>query len=300
MKLNMALNLFKDKLVSYEEWSSHIDNIQNSIGKEISDEEQAVLFLGRQIKQSFNKNLSGRFAILLSGGVDSALLTFLAKKHNADFVCYTVGLENAPDIIYARKFAQDFKINHKIKILTLKELEVLFEKTAQILEQNLNIINLGVGAVEIAAIELSLKDNINIVMSGLGSEEIFAGYQRHSLSKNINKECWSGLKTTWKRDFQREYLIGKHYNVELRAPFLDKDLIMAAMSISGSLKIKDNYKKYILRKAALKLGLPEEYSLRPKKAAQYGSSVDKALMKITKQKGLRYKREYLDYLREHK
>ena len=44
-----------------------------------------------------------------------------------------------------------------------------------ILGTKLNIVNLGVGAVELAAIKLS---NTTDFFSGLGSEEIFAGYQR--------------------------------------------------------------------------------------------------------------------------
>jgi asparagine synthase (glutamine-hydrolysing) len=139
-----------------------------------------------------------------------------------------------------------------------------------------------------------------MLFSGLGSEEIFAGYQRHELSKDINNECWNGLKTTYERDFKRDFAIANHEKVGFLTPYLDKDLIVSAMSVSGKLKIKSGYKKHILRKAALNIGLKKEYAFRPKKAAQYGSNFDKAISRIAKSKGFRYKKEYLDFLSKYK
>ena len=44
----------------------------------------------------------------------------------------------------------------------------------------------------------------------------------------------------------------------------------------------------------------KEFAFRPKKAAQYGSNFDKAILKIAKLKGHKYKKEYLDYLKKDK
>ena len=156
------------------------------------------------------------------------------------------------------------------------------------------------GAVELAAIKLAQKDNINIIFGGLGSEEIYAGYKRHEDSININKECWLGLKSMWERDLIRDFSIASATKTNFLTPFLDKDLIIKSMEIDASLKISNGYKKYIFRKTIETLGLENEFSFRPKKAAQYGSNFDKALLKIAKSYGFKYKSEYLNFLSNNK
>ena len=63
---------------------------------------------------------------------------------------------------------------------------------------------------------------------------------------------------------------------------MDTELIRLGMTIPPEYKIRspeDTLKKYILRDAALDYGVPEYAALRPKKAAQYGSGIDKILKK---------------------
>ncbi|MEM4397253.1 MAG: asparagine synthase-related protein [Candidatus Woesearchaeota archaeon] len=294
----------ENKLIPFNEWENLIDNFKKlSKNIEINDENLAVEILKKPIENAIKKRIpdkkeNKRFGIFFSGGVDSTLIAYLCKKFNADFICYTVGFKGSKDLQESKKISKYYGFDHKTKELSLEESEKLFKKTAKILGNELNIVNLGVGSVELAAIELAEKDNIDLFFGGLGSEEIFAGYQRHEKAEDINKECWDGLKTMYERDFKRDFLISKAKNVSFLTPFLDDSLIIEAMKISGNLKIKDNHKKYILRKTALSLGLKEDFCFRQKIAAQYGSNFDKAIEKITKKYGFKMKREYLEYLKK--
>ncbi|MEM2138720.1 MAG: asparagine synthase-related protein [Candidatus Woesearchaeota archaeon] len=287
-------------LINYDEWEKLINSFKNLAKNiEIDDENLAVEILKKPIENAIKKRLpekNKKFGIFFSGGVDSTLIAYLCKKFNANFICYTVGFKGSKDLQESKKISNFYGFNHKTKEISLDEAEKLFKKIAKILGNELNIVNLGVGSVELAAIELAEKDNIDIFFGGLGSEEIFAGYQRHEKAQNINEECWNGLKTMYERDFKRDFLISKEKNVSFLTPFLDDSLIIEAMKISGNLKIKNNHKKYILRKTALSLGLKEDFAFRQKIAAQYGSNFDKAIEKITKKLGFNMKREYLEYL----
>jgi asparagine synthetase B (glutamine-hydrolysing) len=157
----------------------------------------------------------------------------------------------------------------------------LFKKTAK-LYKNPSTLDIGVGSVIFAGVELGIKRDIKVFFTGLGSEEIFAGYQRHELSKDIQEECWKGLKTMFKRDFLRDFSIAEYFNISLRLPFLDEAVILSAMGIPEKDKIKGDMKKIPIRKVAIKEGLPEEFALRKKKAAQYGSGFDKLLRKLAR------------------
>ena len=149
-----------------------------------------------------------KVGILFSGGVDSAVLAMLCQKLKFNYCCYSVGFQDKDtkvpeDIEYSKVIAERYNLNSKLKIFNIKEIEIIFRKTAQILSKNkdaFDVVNLGVGAVELAALEMAKKDKCDIVLSGLGSEEIFAGYQRHEQASNKEEECWNGLLLMYKRD----------------------------------------------------------------------------------------------------
>src|SRR3989344_2394618 len=225
-----------------------------------------------------------KLGILFSGGIDSTMLALLCKKLGKEFICYTAVLEergmgDAPDLVYAKKVAAELGFNLKIKKLDLKETEQLLATVVPLIEDS-NVVKVGVALPFYAACEQAQKDGIKVMFSGLGSEEIFAGYERHKKSQDINKECLSGLLKMYERDLYRDDVVTMHNNIELRVPFLDKELIAYALSIPGDMKISGDRNKIVLREIAKRCGIPDEYAERKKKAAQYGSKFDRALEKL--------------------
>jgi asparagine synthase (glutamine-hydrolysing) len=64
-----------------------------------------------------------------------------------------------------------------------------------------------------------------------------------------------------------------------------------AMNIPMKYKIDgvdDQLRKCILREVARDLGVPEKNVKRPKKAAQYGSGIDKMMRRVLKEENLDY------------
>ena len=238
---------------------------------------------------------SQRYGLLLSGGVDSNTLALTCQQLNPDFKCYSVGFKDSHDLKYAEELAIKFGLDLEIKILNLEELERITKTVVKILSES-NVVKVGIGVVVYAALEMAHKDKITDLFGGLGAEEIFAGYKRHEEVDDINAECWRGLINMHSVDLTRDLAIAKHFNVTLLTPFLDQELIKTAMLIEGSLKLKDGHKKYVFREMAEKLGLPKEFSWRKKVAAQYGSDVDKQIGRLAKNKGFRYKKDYLESL----
>lgn len=226
-----------------------------------------------------------KFGILFSGGVDSTLIALICQQLGVPFTCYTAALDEptmsmASDLIYAKKIAKDLGFPLKIKKLRLKDVEKYIKTVAPLIEDN-TVVKVGVGLTMYIACELAKKDKIKVIFSGLGAEELFAGYERHKFSSNVNKECVSGLLKLYERDLYRDDVITMNNNLELRLPFLDKELT------EYSLKIPTKYKlnirnKIILRDVASQIGLRNEYSERKKVGAQYGSKFAKAIEKLAK------------------
>ena len=271
--------------INEKDWIKYIDSLKS---KGNASKEELKKIIVKSIKERIPKK---KFGILFSGGIDSSLIALICKQMKADFICYTIGYGMAQDVEWAKKVAEKLDLNLKVKILSLKEAKDYIIKTAKLLgEIERPVVHVGVGAVVMAAADLAKKDKVNVLFGGLGSEEIFAGYERHQ-GKDINEECWFGLKRMVKGDLKRDSLIANAKKITVLTPFLDKDLIKTAMKIPGSKKINKEYKKVILREITEELGLPKEFAWRKKKAAQYGSRLDKAIKKLSgkKQKG--------DYLR---
>jgi len=237
----------------------------------------------------------GKFGILFSGGIDSTYIAYQCKKLGLDFTCYTAALKNekeAPDLVYAKKVAKELGLDLKFKLIDIDEVSSYLKKVVPLIEDS-NVVKVGVGLTFYVACELAKKDNIKVIFSGLGSEELFAGYQRHKESINVNEECLSGVRKIYERDMYRDDVITMNNNLELRLPFLDKKLTEYSLRIPAKYKLDDTSSKLVLREAAIKSGLSEEFSFRPKKAAQYGSYFDKAIGKLAKRDGKKLKSEYL-------
>ena len=247
-----------------------------------------------------------KFGILFSGGIDSTLLAFLCKKLGKDFVCYTAaleeeGMEPAQDLVHAKKIAEALDLPLKVITVGMKDVPEYIKKIVPIIEST-NVGKVGVALPFFLAAEQAKKDDVRVLFSGLGSEEIFGGYERHAKAQSLNKECLFGLRKMYERDLYRDDVVTMANTIELRLPFLDKDLVEYCLKIAEEHKIKDvdgvSVKKYILRLVAKQLGLQKEFAFRKKQAAQYGSKFDRALGKLAKQEG-KNKSKYLAQFLPH-
>jgi len=245
--------------------------------------EKAILKTIPSQKKGGAKN---KFGILFSGGIDSTVIAKVCKDAGYDFTCYTTTVGDSEDLSYAKKVAEKMGFNLKIIELKEKDVEKYLKKIMPLMEEN-NVVKVEVGLTAYVACEQAKKDGCEVIYSGLGSEEIFAGYQRHKESIDINEECVKGLLGLHKRDLYRDDVLTINSGLELRTPFLDNELIEFALKIPSKYKIKDGKEKLILRYAAQKMGVMKEVIERKKKACQYGSNVDKLIRKIATKKKMK-------------
>ena len=240
---------------------------------------------------------SKKFGVLFSGGIDSTILSHIIKNNGHNFTCYLSvfddpDLKEPEDLTYAQEIAKELNFNLEIVKIKLDEVESLLKTIVPLIEDS-NVVKVGVALTFYAACKKAKEDGCKVIFSGLGSEEIFAGYERHKNSRNANEECISGLLKMYERDTYRDDVITMFNELELRLPFLDKELVNYALKIPEKYKINEEQSKIILRDLAIKLKLPERFSQRKKRAAQYGSNFHKALKKLTKKENHKFISSYL-------
>jgi asparagine synthase (glutamine-hydrolysing) len=206
--------------------------------------------------------------ILLSGGLDTSILAFVARPS----VGFTVALKDsqAADLIYSEKIAKLLGIEHKKIEFTIEEALATLPEVIKILKTfDLALPNdLSI----YFALKLVRGSGISSVMTGDGADELLAGYSYmtelspEDLGRYIRK-----LSKNW--HFSANEL-GRALGIEVRQPFLDKDFIRFALAISPELKVKDGVGKHILRKSFERL-LPPEIVWRKKEPIEYGSGSTK-------------------------
>ncbi|MBU2637715.1 MAG: diphthine--ammonia ligase [Nanoarchaeota archaeon] len=219
---------------------------------------------------------NNKFGILFSGGLDSTIIAKICKDLNADFTCYTAAFnKEAIDIQNAKHAAEALGFELKTTIASPEE---TLKKVKPITNGR---IQTGVAMPLYAACEMAKKDNIKVILSGTGADELFAGYARYKKSTDLNNDCEKDFIAVQTKDLIRDETIAKLNELQLIAPFMDKEVARLALALPKEQKIGE-HNKLILRQIAISIGIPEDIAMKPKKAAQYGSGSDKILKKLMK------------------
>ena len=239
-----------------------------------------------------------KVGVLFSGGVDSTLVAAALQELGKDFTAYTSGIQygntsKPRDVEWAEKIAEKMDIDLEVNMATLEDVEEALPKISEGIS-SANVIKNSVALPMHFALSESGEEQV--VFTGLGSEHIYAGYRRQG--GYLNKECLSDLRGVYHEDLYRDNVVCFRNGRELRVPFLDDELVRHALSLPEELKVGEDYRKLVLRKAAEKIGVPEEVAWRGKVAAQYGSNFDKAISKLAKDNGFDQKQRYLNSFRE--
>jgi asparagine synthase (glutamine-hydrolysing) len=126
------------------------------------------------------------------------------------------------------------------------------------------------------------------MLSGQGADELFAGYKRYeSLNPDeLENTLLCDLDNIAENNLERDDAASMANAVELRVPYLDREVVELALRIAPELKIKNGIRKYILRLAAGRL-LSDELALKEKKAAQYSSGIYSAIEMLSRKNGFK-------------
>ena len=249
-----------------------------------------VAKIDKMLRLSVIKRVEGlrELGVIFSGGLDSSYLALLLKEISENIPLkvklYAVGAEGSKDVeaaIYASKF-----LNMDLEICEVTE-ELVREALPQVVKAigDDNLMKVGVGLTTYFATKMVADDGIKVAFSGQGADELFGGYKRYLKSfvdGTLNYDLRVDMSNMYHVNLERDDACSMLNGVELRLPFLDKTLVELVLNIPDNKKIvsmHDDMRKSILRKLAFEEGLDYEIAYRPKKAAQYGTGIDKILRK---------------------
>ena len=201
------------------------------------------------------------YGTLLSGGLDSSLISSIANKilqERSDLKVkwgkklhtFSIGLVGSPDLKAAREVADFLDTIHYEYNFTIQEGLDAIEDVIYHLE-TYDITTIMFSTPMYLMSRKIKATGIKMVLSGEGADEIFGGYLYFHNAPNeeeFHKEIIKRVKNLHYFDCLRANKSTMAWGVEVRVPFLDKQFLETAVPIKHEYKLK-NIEKYILRKA---------------------------------------------------
>ncbi|KAA6345838.1 Asparagine synthetase B (glutamine-hydrolyzing) [termite gut metagenome] len=188
------------------------------------------------------------YGVLLSGGLDSSVISAIAKKYAAKRIeangesdawwpqlhSFAVGLKDAPDLIKAREVADYIgTVHHEINYTIQEGLDAIRDVIYHIETYDVTTVRASTPMYLLARYIKSM--GIKMVLSGEGADEVFGGYlyfHKAPDARAFHEETVRKLSKLHLYDCLRANKSLSAWGVEGRVPFLDKEFLDVAMRIN--------------------------------------------------------------------
>jgi asparagine synthase (glutamine-hydrolysing) len=227
-----------------------------------------------------------------SGGIDSSILAYYLDKTGVDLDLICVGLENSREFETAETAAEALDLPLRLEAFTVEDVENDLDAILWSIEEP-DPMKASVAIPLHWAARSAAEFGSRVFFSGNGSDELFGGYHKHAHEYAEHGEAvvvsiFRDVSESYKVNYERDHKVCMDAGLELRLPFSDLALVEWGLSIPPNLKLSKSPgspRKLVLRSLAMRLGLPDEISKRPKKAIQYSTGVNSAIRRISKSEG---------------
>ncbi|AXF75228.1 asparagine synthase B [Erwinia tracheiphila] len=222
------------------------------------------------------------YGVLLSGGLDSSIISAITKKFAAMRIedqdkseawwpqlhSFAVGLEGSPDLKAAKSVADHLgTVHHEIHFTVQEGLDAIRDVIYHIETYDVTTIR---ASTPMYLMSRKIKAmGIKMVLSGEGADEVFGGYlyfHKAPNAKEFHEENVRKLLALHMFDCARANKAMSAWGVEARVPFLDKKFLDVAMRINPADKMcgaNGKMEKHILRECFSSY-LPESVVWRQK------------------------------------
>ena len=207
------------------------------------------------------------YGVLLSGGLDSSVISAIAKKYSAKRIetdgqssawwpqlhSFAVGLKGAPDLAKAREVAEHIgTVHHEINYTIQEGLDAIRDVIYYIETYDVTTVRASTPMYLLARVIKSM--GIKMVLSGEGADEVFGGYlyfHKAPDAKAFHEETVRKLSKLFLYDCLRANKSLSAWGVEGRVPFLDKEFLDVAMRLAPESKMcsGNTIEKKIVREA---------------------------------------------------
>ena len=234
--------------------------------------------------------------VACSGGLDSGLVSAIAKEFANSVTLYSCGTKNAHDVMMTKDLSERLEIPMVHAKITKGDMHGLIREMIEIASQP-DPFTISYEMPLLCVCKAAKED---IILTGQGADEYFMGCAKFV---GASAEDYEVLKTAsverlLNASVPCELKIAEHFNKTLYYPYLDISMTSLVEKIDPEvLRPKDmDSRKEVLRKIAIHLGY-DFIAKRPKKSSQYGSGTTDLIRGIAKENNMMYA-EYIASIRD--
>jgi asparagine synthase (glutamine-hydrolysing) len=234
----------------------------------IKDNETSIEELKEAMKSAVHRQLMSDvpYGVLISGGLDSSVVSAVAKQYAKIRVeddvsdawwpqlhSFAIGLEGSPDLVAARKVADHIgTVHHEISFTVQEGLDAIKDVIYHLETYDVTTVRASTPMYLMARVIKSM--GVKMVLSGEGADEIFGGYlyfHKAPDAQSFHEETVRKLSKLHLYDCLRANKSLAAWGVEGRVPFLDKEFMDVAMRLNPKDKMitKERMEKWVVRKA---------------------------------------------------
>jgi asparagine synthase (glutamine-hydrolysing) len=256
-KVSANWHLIKDKI------RYHSTGFKSILNSHIYDMNNIITDIQNNLKNAVHKRCvttERPIACLLSGGLDSSLITALVceyhKANNLPIIeTYSIGLEGSVDLKYAKIVANYLGTKHTEIVLTEENFVNAIPDVIRSIESyDTTSVRASIGNWLLGKY-ISENSDAKVIFNGDGSDELTGGYLYMHKAPDIiefDKECRRLLKDIHAFDVLRSDKCISSHGLEPRTPFLDRGWVQYYLSLPLHVRChtnNNNCEKYLLRKA---------------------------------------------------
>ncbi len=188
----------------------------------------------------------------LSGGLDSSIVTALARRHLGELHTFATGLPDSEDLAAAGRLASILgTVHHEHHLSADAIMEDLPEIVTTLESWDRDLVRSAIPCWYVARLAAR---HVKVVLTGEGADELFGGYAylagvEHGAT--LHRELVRLVRNLHHLNLQRVDRMTMRHGLEARVPFLDLGVVEAAMSADPRHKLMspDRPGKWLLRQA---------------------------------------------------
>lgn len=232
--------------------------------------------------------------VSLSGGLDSSIVTVLAKEGLAaqgldELHSFAVGVPGSDDLEAAREVAAFLKTRHHERVYRLDEMLAVVPEVVYYLESfDPALVRSAIPNYFLAQMA---AEHVKVMLTGEGADELYAGYdylRDFAGAEQLQKEMEYIVGALHNTNLQRADRMSMRFGLEARVPFLDVDSIAYALALPAAWKLTRGDKggkrveKALLRNAFAER-LPARIVQRPKQKFSLGAGSSQLIARHAEQ-----------------
>lgn len=250
-----------------------IPNLNSSISSNFSELSALRVSLEKAMQKRIPSNATS-IACLLSGGIDSSIIAYIASKYHHNVVAYTLNIAGmeSPDYLAAKLICDRFNIKHIIVSPSIKEMQQFYLKHGVYMTESFEPILVRNAVSYYFVCKQIASDGFKYAFTGEGADELFGGYDfirevGFNQQDSLIKHSLDIISQTYLQMSDRASM---YTTLEARVPFMDKEFVNLSMSLPKNYRMSKDDDKIALRKM-YKGELPKVICQRKKLGMNHGS-----------------------------